>query len=340
MKKPLIAVTMGDPAGIGPEVCLQLLANDAVRPYATPIIFGDAKVLVECAKQVGLPVPMPIIPEAEWSVRRTSIQHPAILDLPGFDVGGFQPGVVSAKTGAAAYRYVLKSIEAALANEIDAVATGPLNKEALRAAGILYPGHTEIFAEKTGAKRACMFQYSDEIRASFVTVHVGYSEVPALLTAERILDVIELTAEAMLRIRGTKPKLGVLGLNPHAGEHGLFGNREEERLIIPAIDAARLKGFEVEGPLPPDTAFLPAKRRSTDAFICMYHDQGHIPLKALAFDTAVNTTLGLPIVRTSVDHGTACDIAWQGKATSSSLVEAVRLAAKLSIGRPNHSVFT
>jgi 4-phospho-D-threonate 3-dehydrogenase / 4-phospho-D-erythronate 3-dehydrogenase len=160
-------------------------------------------------------------------------------------------------------------------------------------------------------------------------VHVGYSEVPALLTQARILDVIELTAEAMQHLRGTKPKIGVLGLNPHAGEHGLFGNGEEERIIIPAMEAARAIGIDVEGPIPPDTAFLPAKRRSTDAFICMYHDQGHIPLKALAFDTAVNTTLGLPMIRTSVDHGTACDIAWQGKAKGSSMVEAVRLAVRL-----------
>ena len=329
MPKPLIAITMGDPAGVGPEICLQLLANEEVREFATPVIFGDARLLSRCARQTGLPAPTRIISEIEWAEKCGDIDAPAVLDLFGFDAEGFTPGVVSAKTGAAGYRYVEKSIEVAMAKQVAAVATAPLNKEALRAAGIMYPGHTEIFADKTGAKRACMFQYSDEVRASFVTVHVGYGEVPALLTVERILDVIELTAEAMQRIRGTKPKIGVLGLNPHAGEHGLFGNREEENIIIPAMEAARAKGINVEGPIPPDTAFLPAKRRSTDAFICMYHDQGHIPLKALAFDTAVNTTLGLPIIRTSVDHGTACDIAWQGKATASSLVEAVRLAARL-----------
>lgn len=329
MSKPLIAVTMGDPAGVGPEVCLQLLANEAVREFATPVIFGDARLLARCARQTNLPAPKRIISEIEWAEKCGSIDESAVLDLFGFDAEDFTPGTVSAKTGAAGYRYVEKSIAAALAKQVAAVATAPLNKEALRAAGIQYPGHTEIFADKTGAKRACMFQYSDEVRASFVTVHCGYHEVPSLLTKERILDVIELTADAMQRIRGTKPKIAVLGLNPHAGEHGLFGNREEENIIIPAIDAARAKGITIEGPLPPDTAFLPAKRRSTDAFICMYHDQGHIPLKALAFDTAVNTTLGLPIIRTSVDHGTACDIAWQGKATGSSLVEAVRLAAKM-----------
>ena len=320
---------MGDPAGVGPEVCLQLLANEAVREFATPVIFGDARLLSRCARQTNLPAPKRIISEIEWTEKCGCIVEPAVLDLFGFDAEDFTPGIVSAKTGAAGYRYVLKSIEAALAKQVAGVATAPLNKEALRAAGVMYPGHTEIFADKTRADRACMFQYSDEVRASFVTVHCGYHEVPGLLTMERILDVIELTADAMRRIRGTKPKIAVLGLNPHAGEHGLFGNREEENIIIPAIEAARARGFMIEGPLPPDTAFIPAKRRSTDAFICMYHDQGHIPLKALAFDTAVNTTLGLPIVRTSVDHGTACDIAWQGKATSSSLVEAVRLAAKL-----------
>ncbi len=329
MNKPLIAVSMGDPAGVGPEVCLQLLANQDVREFATPVIFGDGKLLIRCAQQTGLPLPTRIISELEFREKWPSIKEPVVLDLPHFDDEGFVPGVVSAKTGAAGYHYVEKSIEAALAKKVIAVTTGPLNKEALRAAGILYPGHTEIFADKTNAKRSCMFQYSDEVRASFVTVHVGYSEVPALLTRERILDVIELTADAMQHLRGTKPRLGVLGLNPHAGERGLFGNGEEERIIIPAMEAAQAKGIDVEGPIPPDTAFIPAKRRSMDAFICMYHDQGHIPLKALAFDTAVNTTLGLPMIRTSVDHGTACDIAWQGKAKGSSLVEAVRLAVRL-----------
>ncbi len=315
MSLPLIAITMGDPAGVGPEVCLQLIANAEVREWAAPVIFGDLAILRRCAEKTGLPMPEPSL----------------VRDLALFDETGFEPGVVSAKTGAAGYGYVLASIEAALAGEVAAVATAPLNKEALRAAGVDYPGHTEIFADKTGSTRFCMFQYSDEVRASFVTVHCGYDEVPALLTVDRILDVIELTAEAMRRIRGTEPHLAVLGLNPHAGEHGLFGNREEENIIIPAIEAARARGISIEGPLPPDTAFIPAKRRGTDAFICMYHDQGHIPLKALAFDTAVNTTLGLPIIRTSVDHGTACDIAWQGKAKGSSLVEAVRLAVKLSV---------
>jgi 4-hydroxythreonine-4-phosphate dehydrogenase len=175
-----------------------------------------------------------------------------------------------------------------------------------------------------------MMLTSSELTCSFVTVHVGYAEVPRLLNVQRILDVIELTADALRRMRGREPRLMVCGLNPHAGEHGLFGEREEERFIVPAIAAARERGISIEGPLPPDTAFLPERRRATDAFICMNHDQGHIPLKALAFDSAVNLTLGLPVVRTSVDHGTAFDIAWQGKASPNSLIAAVQLATRLA----------
>jgi 4-hydroxythreonine-4-phosphate dehydrogenase len=327
MNLPRIAITMGDPAGVGPEVCLHLLANKSISELCVPIIFGDAAIMSRCAQVTGLPAPQRIISGNEWP---SALDEPAVFDLPMFDTANFSPGTVSAATGAAAFHYVERSITAALAGEVAAVTTAPLNKEAMRSAGITFPGHTEIFAARTNATRSCMLQYSEEVRASFVTVHCGYSEVPALLTVERILDVIELTAAAMLRIRGTVPKLAVLGLNPHAGEHGLFGDREEERIIIPAIEEARMRGHNVEGPLPPDTAFLPAKRRAIDCFICMYHDQGHIPLKALAFDVAVNTTLGLPIIRTSVDHGTACDIAWQGKANPGSLFEAVKLAVRLT----------
>jgi len=217
-----------------------------------------------------------------------------------------------------------------LKGEVNAITTAPLNKEALHAAGHKYPGHTEIFAERMRAERSCMTFFADELTCSLVTVHIGYHEVPAALRTQRILDVIELTAAAVRRQRGREPRLAVLGLNPHAGEHGLFGGGEEERVIAPAIEAASKSGLSVVGPLPPDTAFLPARRRETDAFICMYHDQALIPMKALVFDSAVNTTLGLPVVRTSVDHGTAFDIAWQGKASAGNLFAAVRLAAKLA----------
>jgi 4-hydroxythreonine-4-phosphate dehydrogenase len=198
----------------------------------------------------------------------------------------------------------------------------------MQAGGVTQPGHTEIFAEHTSTEKFCMAFFSDEISCSLVTVHCGYSEVPLLLSFERIYDVISLTRQAHQKLLGREPRLAVCGLNPHAGENGLFGNREED-VILTAIEQARSEGSEIVGPLPPDTAFTQLERKQTDAYICMYHDQALIPVKALAFDSAVNVTLGLPIVRTSVDHGTALDIAWQGKADPSSLKHAVRLAVKI-----------
>lgn len=319
-----VAVTMGDPAGIGPEICLRLLNDAALAQLCTPVVFGDAGVLRRVATQLKLPFAAPVVTEIG------SPTGPTVLDLRCVDAASVTPGRLDARCGDAAFRYVIASIEAGLAGEVDAVATAPLNKEAMHAAGHRYPGHTEIFAERMQAPRSCMMLTSPELTCSFATVHVGYHEVPGLLSVRRILDVIELTAEAMQRIRGRAPRLVVCGLNPHAGEHGLFGQREEERFIQPAVAAARAQGLDIEGPLPPDTAFLARRRKETDAFICMYHDQGHIPLKALAFDSAINTTLGLPVIRTSVDHGTAFDIAWQGQASANSLIEAVRLAARLS----------
>ena len=330
MSLPRIAVTMGDPAGVGPEICLRLLANVEIARECVPIVFGDVGVLRRVSGKVGVPFNAPIISKSDWAKVCGGVSVSSVLDLQCVDANAVTPGKVSAACGDAAFRYVTASIEAGLKGEVAAVSTAPLNKEAMHASGHKYPGHTEIFAERMRAERSCMMQYSEEITCSFVTVHVGYAEVPALLTSARILDVIELTAAALRRIRGRESKLLVCGLNPHAGENGLFGNREEERFIIPAIDEARKRGFDVTGPVPPDTAFTPARRKEFDAVVCMYHDQGHIPVKMIAFESAVNTTLGLPVTRTSVDHGTAFDIAWQGKANPSSLYAAVRLAAKLA----------
>jgi 4-hydroxythreonine-4-phosphate dehydrogenase len=327
---PRIAVTMGDPAGVGPEICLRLLADPGISRECVPVIFGDAGVLGRVADAIGVPFSAPVIAKSEWARASRGLSAPSVLDLKCIEADAVKPGIMSAACGDAAFRFVIASIEAGLRGEIDAVSTAPLNKEALHAAGHKYPGHTEIFAERLKADRSCMMQYSEEITCSFVTVHVGYSEVPALLQPARILDVIELTVDALRRIRGREPRLLVCGLNPHAGENGLFGDREEERFIIPAIEQARERGIDVTGPVPPDTAFTPARRKQFDAVICMYHDQGHIPVKMIAFDSAVNTTLGLPVPRTSVDHGTAFDIAWQGKANPSSLFSAVRLAVKLA----------
>jgi 4-hydroxythreonine-4-phosphate dehydrogenase len=210
------------------------------------------------------------------------------------------------------------------------VVTAPIHKEALSRSGVKFPGHTEIFTALTGAKRSCMMLYSDRLTVSMVTTHIGYTEVPKKLSADRVLDVIELTAGTMRRILGRAPVLGVCGLNPHAGEHGLFGRREEERCVEPAVRRAREQGILAEGPLVPDAVFTSNVRRKYDAIVTLYHDQGHIPFKMLAFDTGVNITLGLPIIRTSVDHGTAFDIAWQGKADPGSLYSAVAVAASLA----------
>ena len=305
---------MGDPAGVGPEICLHLMADQDVRRLCQPIVFGDLAVLDAVAEQTGLP----------------NVNLHDVRDLQAITLQDFEPGTANANTGKAGFTYVDEAISAALANEIDGVATGPLNKEALHAAGVEFPGHTEIFAAKTETDRFCMLQYSETISCSFVTVHCGYHEVPTLMTTDRIEEVIDLTHEALLKIRKKEPNIVVLGLNPHAGENGLFGNREEEEIIVPAMDRCREKGIQLDGPIPPDTAFLEWKLRTTDAYICMYHDQGHIPVKALAFEKAVNTTLGLPFPRTSVDHGTALDIAWQGKANPSSLSEAVKLNTLLT----------
>ncbi|MBT3636425.1 MAG: 4-hydroxythreonine-4-phosphate dehydrogenase PdxA [Opitutae bacterium] len=325
MTKPRIAVTMGDPAGIGPEICLDLLADSSVAERCVPIVFGDAEVLRLCAGQTGKASDFQVVDQENLA----SVSSPSVIDLGLMDLEQLQPGTVNPATGKATFGYVTQAIDACLAKQVDAVTTCPANKEAMRSAGIPHPGHTEIFAERTQTENFCMAFISETISCSLVTVHAGYAEVPGLLSEQRIAEVIELTRETHKKLLGKEPRIAVCGLNPHAGENGLFGNEEEERIIIPAIEKMRAKGCDLTGPLPPDTAFTESRRREIDAYVCMYHDQALIPVKALAFDEAVNVTLGLPIVRTSVDHGTALDIAWQGKADASSLKAAVNLASSL-----------
>ncbi len=351
-QRQLVALTMGDPAGIGPEVCLKAI-RDIDRESCAVILFGDAEVLRKLSREAKLALP----PVA------SNIQNASVLALAvGASVlhieslgSDWTPGVVSEKTGRASFVYITSAIEAALLEQVNGIVTGPIHKEALRLSGVRYPGHTEIFdalanrrtrhptienlnmeccAEARmingGSRHACMMLTSDALTCSFVTTHVGLCDVPKLISVERVLDVIELTDAALRKMKHPTPRLVVCGLNPHAGEGGLFGKREEEQFIAPAVALAQRKHIDVIGPLPPDTAFLPKRRQWTDAFICMYHDQGHIPLKALSFETAVNTTLGIPIVRTSVDHGTALDIAWKSfNADATSMLQAIRLASRL-----------
>ncbi|MFT7632546.1 MAG: 4-hydroxythreonine-4-phosphate dehydrogenase [Mariniblastus sp.] len=320
---------MGDPAGVGPELCLRLLDNDAVSQSCQPIVFGDRQALSRVANQLNLPWPPRVVSLNEWQDAGPSKQ-PTIVDIGGLAAEHLVPGKVNRYTGQASFEYIERAIESALAGTVDAVVTGPINKEAWQSAGIQFPGHTELFADRAQTDRFCMMMTAPSFSCSLVTTHVGYSEVAGMLESDRILEVIQLTHDALQRICGRDPKLLVMGLNPHAGEGGLFGNQEEERIIAPAIAQAKLQGIDIEGPVPPDTAFLPWHREATDGYICMYHDQGLIPFKALNFDTGVNITLGLPLIRTSVDHGTALDIAWQGKADVSSLISAVTLATKLA----------
>ncbi|WP_164102451.1 4-hydroxythreonine-4-phosphate dehydrogenase PdxA [Candidatus Laterigemmans baculatus] len=321
--KPL-AITCGDPAGVGPELALRGAAW-AAREGIPTVIVGSAALLARVARQLDLPLPA-VVPADDLS----RCNGAAIVDLPGLKAETVRPGHVNAATGRASLAYVNWAIDAALDERAAGIVTGPIHKEAWHAAGSQHPGHTELLAERTGAERHCMMLAAPSIRCALVTVHIGLADVPSQITTANVLETIEIAAEAVGRMIDRPPRVSVCGLNPHAGEGGLFGRGEEEAAIIPAIEAAVVQGIHALGPLPPDTAFLSARRAETDVYVCMYHDQGLIPLKAIAFDEAVNVTLGLPIVRTSVDHGTALDLAWQGKASDASMLAAIRMAAQLA----------
>lgn len=349
--RPILGLTMGDPAGIGPEICLRALREPSVLKICTPVLFGDADVLKLVIKSSSSSSsksngknsrtrtrdededePCRVISLTKFGQIK-KFQQPLIVDCAAIDAKKIQPGKISAACGRAGYIYIKRAIEAALAKKIDGVVTAPIHKEALQLAGVKFPGHTEIFTALTKATRSCMMLYSDKLTVSMVTTHIGYHEVPGKLSVGRVLNVIELTAQTMKQILRREPRIGVCGLNPHAGEHGLFGNREEEKFVEPAVKLARKKNIQAEGPLVPDAAFTSNQRKKYDAIVCLYHDQGHIPFKMLAFDTGVNVTLGLPIIRTSVDHGTAFDIAWQGNADPTSLFSAIKVAADLAVGK-------
>ena len=312
-------------------MCLRTLTNPEILRQCHPVVFGSVKLLQRVSAAIGLPWPDQIA--VRESACPGNFDGPAIVDCPMETAALVVPGRISIACGAAAYAAIETAIEAASVGYLDAVATAPIHKEALRLAGITHPGHTEIFTALTHSKRTCMMLHSEVLTVSMVTTHIGYAEVPQRITTQRILDVIELTAEALTAMNGKPARLGICGLNPHAGEHGLFGQREEERFVEPAIKIARERGILIEGPLPPDAAFTTAQRKRYDGIVTLYHDQGHIPFKMLAFEDGVNVTLGLPIIRTSVDHGTAFDIAWQGVARPASLCQAVACAIRLGAAR-------
>lgn len=313
MPRPRIAVTMGDPAGVGPEILLRALAAPVLRRSCDAVAVVSRGLLVRVATRLSLPVPAEVVEPA---------------GLAGFAAEEVEPGIIAAANGSAAGACIEHAIAGCRDGGFAAMVTGPIHKQAIHAAGIPFPGHTEWLAERTGVHEETMMLYHRRLAVALVTVHQSLASVPAAITGERILRVGRQLADALRRLRRREPRLAVLGFNPHAGEGGLFGHEEE--LIAPAVAALRGMGIACDGPLPPDTAFTPAARRRYDGWVCMYHDQGLIPFKALAFDRGVNVTLGLPIVRTSVDHGTAFDIAWQGRAEHSSMIEAIRLATALA----------
>ena len=332
---PLVGLTMGDVAGIGPEVIVRGWLEPALHALARPLVIGDPVILERAVRLVGSTndLKVEIVSRPEQAAPTAGTIPCLPVEAAPIDLAEVRPGTVDRRAGRAAYEFLTSAIDLALEHRIDAIATLPLNKVALHEAGVLHPGHTEILAERCGVADHAMMLYLEGDRGSGVgvvhaTLHVSLRRVFDLLSREAILSKIRLADRAVRPLTGgNRPRIAVASLNPHAGEDGLFGD-EERTMIRPAVEDARAEGLDVSGPLPNDTLFYHALNGSYDAVVAMYHDQGHIALKTVGFQRAVNVTLGLPIVRTSVAHGTAYDIAWQGKADASSLIAAVRVAGR------------
>ena len=339
--KPILAITMGDPAGIGPEICARALARKEVYDLCRPVIVGDAKML---QKAVGL-LQLNLQVHAIQNVSEARFEYGTadVYDLDLIDLDSFRWGEVQKQCGDAAFQYVRKAIELAMNNEVDGTCTAPLNKEAIHLAGHNYDGHTEIYATFTGTKKYAMLLADGLLRVIHVSTHVSLREACDRCKKARIIEVTELIADACRQFGIENPKIGIAGLNPHCSEHGLFG-WEEEKEIIPAVKELQARGFNVEGPIPPDSIFAKAKCGKYDGVVAQYHDQGHIPLKMMGFNwdpetgkmlpqKGVNITLGLPIIRVSVDHGTAFDVAGKGVAAEDALVSSIEYATKMAIYR-------
>jgi 4-hydroxythreonine-4-phosphate dehydrogenase len=326
MDAPLIAVTMGDPAGIGPEIVAKTFADPGFREESRAIVVGDPAILKRAIRLLELSLLVNAISEPE----EAALEPDAVDVIAVGEVPEDLPfGELAARAGEAAFRYLERATGLASAGRVGAMATAPLNKEAMYLAGHKYPGHTEILADLTGTKAYAMMLVTDELKVIHVSTHVSLKEAIERVKPERELAVIRLAHDSMRKLGVEKPKVAVAGLNPHAGENGLFGTEDLER-IAPAVKRAREEGIEASGPWPPDTVLMRARRGEFDVVVVQYHDQGHIPVKLMGFDTGVNVTVGLPFFRTSVDHGTAFDIAGSGKADHASMQAAIDLARKLS----------
>jgi 4-hydroxythreonine-4-phosphate dehydrogenase len=322
---PRIGITMGDPAGIGPEVVLKAVAEEEVRRACIPVIIGDAPLLAHTARTLDLQSGYDIVRADEAFPEHS---EPVIYHLGNIH-GFIEPGIESGAAGKAAGGYIEAAVELCAAGSIDAVATAPINKRALFLGGYSFPGHTEFFAHLTGAEEYAMAFVAGNLRIVLISTHVPLAEAIRLVERDRVLEIINLTHRELQRWGIERPRLAVAALNPHGAEGGLFGV-EEASEIMPAIDAGRRDDINVQGPYSADTVFLRASRGEFDAVVACYHDQAMIPVKCLSFGEAVNVTLGLPFIRTSVDHGTAFDIAGKGLAEHSSMVAAIKLAAELS----------
>jgi 4-phospho-D-threonate 3-dehydrogenase / 4-phospho-D-erythronate 3-dehydrogenase len=324
---PRIGITMGDPAGIGPEVVLKAVAEDEVRRICVPVIIGDAQLLAHTARTLDLQSGYDIVRKGEKIP--DEISEPIIFHLDNI-TGSIEPGIESGTAGKAAAGYIEAAVELCAAGSIDAIATAPINKRALFLGGYSFPGHTEFLAHLTGAEEYAMAFVASNLRIVLLSTHVPLSEAITMVERDRIVKIVSLTNRELQRWGIERPRLAVAALNPHGAEGGLFGV-EEAAEIVPAIEACRgREDINVQGPFSADTVFLRASRGEFDAVIACYHDQAMIPVKCLSFGEAVNVTLGLPFIRTSVDHGTAFDIAGKGLAEHSSMVAAIKLAADLS----------
>ncbi len=329
MYKPILGITMGDACGAGPEITAMAMQDPAVREQARMLVIGDAATMQQAANIAHVSAKVVAVPSpAEARYEPGTIE---VIDLKNIDLSRLTYGKVNAMAGKAAVQYVLKAIELAQGEEIDAIVTAPLNKEAMNLAGYHYQGHTEILAEKCGCK-VSMLLVTGNLRVTHVTTHCSLQEAIDRCQKPRILEVIALTDDACKQVGIESPRIAVAGLNPHAGEGGLFGDQEIKQ-ITPAIEEAKSQGFNVTGPYPPDTVFFRCAQGQFDAAIAMYHDQGHIAVKAGGVDEGVNVTIGLPIIRTSVDHGTVFGKAGKGTANPASMLEALTLAIVMSHAR-------
>lgn len=337
---PILGITMGDPGGIGPEVCAKALDDAEIFNVCRPIIVGDAAIMANAAAFCGLDLQTNACQRVEDA--RFSPGTIDVLDLGNLPVAELRHKTITALQGKASFEYIERAIALAMSGEIGGTVTGPINKAAVNAAGFHYAGHTEIYGGKTGTADYAMMLADGKFRVTHVSTHLSLREACDRVKKARVQKVIQLTHETLKRLDIDVPRIAVAGLNPHCGEGGLFGS-EDDAEIAPAVEAARSEGIRVEGPLPADTVFSKMQGGMFDAVVVMYHDQGHIPAKLVGFKyddatgswsqmAGVNVTIGLPIVRTSVDHGTAFDKAGEGRANPQSMIEAIKMAAKLSRG--------